>query len=181
MSPPPAAKNAVLPSAVHTATNTVPLSVGSTAAGLRLISTTYGVVEVVNTMNCAVALPGSSVSVPVVLRYSARRTLPLPVTESPRAVALDTRTPMEGTTAPVACTVAGVGRGDSCRRLAPPGKEKALLSSKSIADTLTFTPHWAAVEGKRTDRHTSSSGRTRADERRMAEAGDGWSGVQEHK
>ena len=104
----------------------------------------YGVVAVTGTMNCAVALPGTSVMTPVTLRYSASRRLPLPVTVvGSRVIALDTTMPMDGTTAPNVSTETGVASGASWSRFSPVANEKVSLvtTPKSGADTFTFVPH----------------------------------------
>ena len=104
---------AVLPSGVHSATNTVPLLGGSCAAGLTATWATYAIVADCGTVNCAVALPGSSVSTPLTLRYSARRARPSPVGKTPVTDELATTTPMDDTAAPSASTSGGVSSGTS--------------------------------------------------------------------
>ena len=104
----------------------------------------YGVMAVVSTVNSAVALPGTSVNVPVVLTYSAIRTIPSPVIVGPftMLLALATHTPMDDTSAPNVSIEAGVTIGVSCSWFWPVANELSLsTTSKSGTDTLTLVPH----------------------------------------
>ena len=111
---------AVLPSGVHSATNTVPLLGGSSAAGLTAGWAMKGVTADSGTVNCAVALPGMSVNTPLTFRYKARRARPSPVGVTvPVTDEDDTSTPMDDTTAPNVSMEAGVASGMSCSRFCP--------------------------------------------------------------